>query len=446
MAAHADVPVDRRAHDPEIEARHLNRVPKAVPKGNLRTLGLGLITGASDDDPTAVGTYASAGAAFGPAILWVVPLAYPMMVIVVYLSSKLGQVTGRGLTAVIRQHYPKWVLWMVVSGIALANLAGTSADIGGISAAANLVLPIPMLWFVVPVTLAILCLQIFGSYEMIRKVFRWVALALFAYIGSAMFAQPDWRAVVRGTLIPSIHFDSTLLTMLVAVVGTSLSPYLFAWEPDQQVAEDISLGRRRLSDRMGTTEAEQKRSFLDVSGGMLVANVIIYFIILCTGSTLFRAGIHEVNTAAEAASALRPLAGNAAGLLFAAGLIGVGFLALPVMTTGIAYAVCQAMGWKHGLHCKLSEGKHFYAIIVASHLLAMSANFFGLNPIRALLWAGIVEGLLASPLMLLTMLITTDRSIMGRWVNGPAANVVGWATTVVTFAASFGVVFAWLHG
>jgi NRAMP (natural resistance-associated macrophage protein)-like metal ion transporter len=438
--------VERRSHDPELERRYASKTPRPVPKGKFRALGLGIITGASDDDPTAVGTYASAGAAFGSSILWVVPLAYPMMVIVVYLSSKLGQVAGQGLAAVIRQHYPKWVLWGTVAGIALANLAGTAADIGGVAAAGNLIFPIPMAWFVVPVTLTILGLQIFGSYELIRKVFRWVALALFAYVGSAMLARPDLAAVLRGTFIPQIHFDRTLLTMLVAVVGTSLSPYLFVWEPDQQVSEDISLGRRRLGDRIGTTKEEQKHTFIDVSVGMLVANVIIYFIILCTGSTLFRAGIHEVSTAAEAASALRPLAGNAAGWLFAAGLIGVGFLAIPVMTTGIALAICQAMGWKHGLHCKLSEAREFYVIIVISHVLAMSVNFFGINPIKALLWAGVIEGLLAAPLMLLTMLITNNRTVMGRWVNRPLTNIVGWTTTVVTFAASIGVVYAWLQG
>jgi NRAMP (natural resistance-associated macrophage protein)-like metal ion transporter len=444
--ATARVPIERRSHDTELELRYANQTPRPAPKGKFRALGLGLITGASDDDPTAVGTYASAGAAFGPSILWVVPLAYPMMVIVVFLSSKLGQVAGQGLTAVIRQHYPKWVLWGVVGGVMLANLAGTAADIGGVSAAGNLVLPIPAIWFVVPVTLTILVLQIFGSYELIRKVFRWVALALFAYVGSAMFAHPGVAAVLRGTFIPSFHADRTLLTMLVAVVGTSLSPYLFVWEADQQVSEDVSLGRRRLTDRIGTTKEEQKHSFMDVSIGMLVANVIIYFIILCTGSTLFRAGVHEVNTAADAASALRPLAGNAAGLLFAIGIIGVGFLAIPVLTTGIAYAICQAVGWKHGLQCRLSEAREFYAIIVISHVVAMSVNFFGINPIKALLWAGVVEGLLAAPLMLLTMLITTNRTIMGRWVNGPLTNVVGWTTTVVTFAASVGVVYAWLHG
>ena len=446
MAAKANVPFDRRSHDPELERRHLNRIPRPMPKGKFRTLGLGFITGASDDDPTAVGTYASAGAAFGTAILWVVPLAYPMMIAVVYLSSKLGQVAGRGLTAVIRDYFPCWVLWSVVAGVIVANLAGAAADIGGIAAAANLILPIPMVWFVVPVTVTILCLQIFGSYELIRRVFRWLALALFAYVGSALMAKPDFGAVLRGTFVPNLRFDRDLLIMLVAVLGASLSPYLFVWEPDLQVSEDISLGRRRLTDRMGTTEEEQRHSFMDVSVGMLMANVIIYYIILCTASTLFRAGVHSVDTAAQAASALRPLAGNAAELLFAAGLLGVGFLAIPVLTTGIAYTVTQAMGWRHGLHWKFHEAKEFYAIIIASHVLAMLVNFIGVNPIKALLWAGIVEGLLAAPLMLLVMLITNNPSIMGRWVNSPAMNVVGWMTTVVTFAASVGGVYAWLHG
>jgi NRAMP (natural resistance-associated macrophage protein)-like metal ion transporter len=439
------VPVDRRSHDPAAELRRRQENPRPAPQGKFRSLGLGIITGAADDDPSAIGTYASAGAAFGPAFLWTAPFTFPMMIAVVYLSSKLGQVAGEGLTAVIRRHYPRWILYLVVFGATIANLCEAGADIGGISAAANLLIPIPIYWLAVPATLVILALQIFGSYELIRSVFRWVALALLAYIGSAWLAHPEILPVLRGTFIPTIHLNREFLTTLVAVMGTTLSPYLYIWEADQQVSEDVSLGRRRLTDRMGTTEKELKHSFIDVTAGMLFSNIIMFFIILCTASTLFRAGQHDVNSAAEAAQALRPLAGNASGLLFAVGIIGVGFLAVPVMTTGIAYVICQGSGWKHGLHCKLSEAKEFYTIIVLAHLLAMSVNFIGINPIKALIWAGVVQGLLSPPLMLLMMLITTNHAIMGRWVNRPATNVLGWVTTAATFAAAFGVVYAWLH-
>jgi NRAMP (natural resistance-associated macrophage protein)-like metal ion transporter len=446
LSVNVQVPFDRRSRDPELEARYREQAPKPVAKGKFRSLGLGIITGAADDDPSAIGTYASAGAALGPSFLWTAPLTFPMMIAVVYLSSKLGQVAGEGLTAVIRRHYPRWLLWLVVAGAVIGNICEAGADIGGISAATNLLVPIPIVWLVVPATIIILSLQIFGTYELTRKVFRWLALALLAYIGSAVLAKPELWPVLRGTFLPTIHFNKDFLTTFVAVMGTTLSPYLYIWEADQQVSEDFSLGRRRLTDRMGTTTEELKHTLLDTSVGMLFSNVVMYFIILCTASTLFRVGHHDVNTAAEAAQALRPLAGNAAGLLFAIGVIGVGFLAVPVMTTGIGYVVCQAMGWKHGLQYSFVEAPHFYVVIIVAHVAAMLLNFVGLNPIRALVWAGVVQGLLSPPLMLLTMLITTNPAIMGRWVNRGLTNALGWATTGVTFAAAFGVVYAWIHG
>ena len=442
--ATANIPTDRRAPDLELELRTVEGIPKAVPHGQFRSVGLGLITGAADDDPSAIGTYASAGAAFGPSFLWTAPVTFPMMVAVVYLSSKLAQVTGEGLTAVIRRHYPRWLLYALVVGVTIANLCEAGADIGGISAAANLLIPIPIMWLAVPATIMILALQIFGTYEVIRNVFRWLALALLAYIGSALLSRPDLLATLRGTFLPTLHLDREFLTTFVAVMGTTLSPYLYIWEADQQVSEDVSLGRRRLTDRLGTTTAELKHSFVDANAGMLFSNVIMYFIILCTASTLFRIGQHDISTAAQAAQALRPLAGNAAGLLFAIGVIGVGCLAVSVMTTGIAYVICQACGWKHGLHCKLGEAKQFYTIIIVAHVAAMGLNFTGLNPMKALVWCGVVQGLLSPPLMLLVMLITTNRSIMGRWTNRKATNALGWTTTAVTFAAAIGVVYAWL--
>jgi Mn2+/Fe2+ NRAMP family transporter len=291
----------------------------------LRALGLGLITGAADDDPSAIGTYAAAGATIGPSFLWTALATFSMMFAVVYLSSKLGQVAGKGLFAVIRDNFPKWILYNALKGVLFGNVIEAGADIGGMAAAINLLVPIPFGWIVVGVAIAILSFQIWGSYLLIRNVFRWLALALLAYIGSAILAKPDFLSTIRGTFIPSVHFDKSFLSMLVAVIGTSLSAYLYTWQSNVEVEEKIASGRKRLSQRKGATEEELKGSRRDILGGMLFSNVIMYFIILSTSATLFKAGKSDISTAADAAQALRPLAGNGASLLFALDIIGVGF-------------------------------------------------------------------------------------------------------------------------
>jgi NRAMP (natural resistance-associated macrophage protein)-like metal ion transporter len=430
--------VERRKHDPEQEERFKNGLNKPVPTGVFRSLGLGLITGAADDDPSAIGTYAAAGASLGPSFLWTAPVTFPMMFAVVYLCSKLGQVAGKGLFAVIRDHYPRWLLFSALIGVLIGNIIEAGADLGGMAAALNVIVPVPIGWIVAAITLVILALQIWGSYTLIRSIFRWLALALLAYIGSAILAKPELLPVIKGTFIPRIHFNKDFLAMLVAVIGTTLSAYLYSWQSNQDVEEDISLGRRRLSDRIGTTTAELKRSARDVGVGMLFSNVIMYFIILSTATTLFHAGKNDINTAAEAAKALQPLAGNAAGILFAVGVIGVGFLAVPVMTIGAAYDLCQTFGWKYGLHVKPREAKKFYIAITIFTFLAMGLNFFGINPMKALVWSGIVQGFSTPFLMLLVMLITNNRAIMGKRTNTRAMNILGWATTIAIFAAMIG--------
>jgi NRAMP (natural resistance-associated macrophage protein)-like metal ion transporter len=434
------IEVERRKKDPELEIRYLNGHPKPVEGGRLRSLGLGLITGASDDDPSAIGTYAAAGAALGPSFLWTAPVTFPMMFAVVYLCSKLGQVAGKGLFAVIRDHFPKWLLYSSLFGVIIGNVIEAGADLGGMAAALNVIVPVPVGGIVVGITLVILALQIWGSYTLIRNIFRWLALALLAYVGSAILARPQLIPVLKGTLIPTIHFNKDFFALLVAVIGTTLSAYLYSWQSNQDVEEDISVGRRRLTDRLGTTREELKRSARDVGFGMFFSNIVMYFIILSTASTLFSHGKTDINTAAEAAQALRPLAGNAAGLLFAIGVIGVGFLAVPVMTIGAAYDVAQTFGWRHGLHAKPGDAKKFYITVTVFTLLAMGLNFFGINPIRALVWAGIVQGFSTPFLMLLIMLITNNKKIMGRWTNTRAMNILGWTTTVAIFAAMIGLV------
>jgi Mn2+/Fe2+ NRAMP family transporter len=311
------------------------------------------------------------------------------------------------------------------------------------AAALNLLIPLPIGAIVVITGLVILALQIWGSYTLLRNIFRLLALALLAYIGSAVLAHPDWHAVVRGSIIPTIRFNKDFLAMIVAVIGTSLSAYLYTWQSNEEVEEKIAGGRRRLWDRKGASRAELKQSMWDIIFGMFFSNTVMYFIILATAATLFKAGKTNINSAAEAAQALRPLAGSAAGVLFALGVVGVGFLAVPVMTTGAAYDLCQSLGWKHGLYRRPAEARKFYVAIAIFTLIGMGLNFFGVNPMKALVLAGIVQGFSTPPLMLLILLMTNNRQLMGKRVNGRGINVLAWITTIAIFAASAGLVLSW---
>jgi len=416
------------------------------PTHNIgRALGLGLITGAADDDPSAIGTYAAAGAKLGPAFLWTAPVTFPMMFAVVYLSAKLGQVTGKGLFDVIRDHYPRWVLQTALIGVIAGNTIEAGADLGGIAAAVGVLAPgVPFFAIVVAAAVAIVTLQVWGSYVLIRKIFRWLALALLAYVAAAFMAKPDWPAVWRGTLVPTIQFNGEFLSLLVAVIGTTLSAYLYTWQSNEEVEEEIAMGRRHLHQRRGATARELRQSRWDIAIGMLFSNAIMYFIILSTASTLHAAGQTDITTAAEAAEALKPLAGEAAGILFATGVVAVGFLAVPIMTTGAAYDACQAFGWKHGLHARPSEAPGFYVLIAGVTATATAMNFFGFNPMKALVFAGIVQGFSTPPLMLLIMRLTGNRQVMGDATNRPALAALGWVTTAAIFAATGGLVVTWL--
>jgi Mn2+/Fe2+ NRAMP family transporter len=437
MATRSKVFTERRTHDPVLLERHSTGNPKPLQEGKFRALGLGLITGASDDDPAAIGTYAAAGATLGPSFLWVAPVAMPMMFAVVYLSSKLGQVSGMGLFAVLRHHYPKWLLYFLLVTAVAGNIVEAGADLGGMAAALNVIVPVPVSGTAAVLGIFVLSLQIRG-YTLIRTVFRWLALALLAYVGSAILAKPDFLSVVKGTLIPTLHFNEKFFSLLVAVIGTSLSAYLYSWQSNQEVEEDIALGRRRLTDRIGTTHEELRHSRRDVAFGMLLAALVMYFIILSTGATLFKAGNTEINTAADAAQALTPLAGNAAGLLFATGVFGVGFLAVPIMTIGAAFDVCQSFGLRHGLYAEPRQAKSFYGMLILFTAGAIALNFFGIRPMKALLYASIVQGVSTPFLMLLIMLATNNLKIMGRWINTRKMNILGWLTLVAMSGATIG--------
>lgn len=420
------------------------QTPPEKRRGILRAFGLGIITGAADDDCSAVGTYSQAGAAFGYSPLWTAPFLLPMMVTVVYLSSKLGQVTGQGLFSVIRCHYSRPFLFFILTGVIIGNTIEAGADIGGIAAAMNQVIHIRQGILVLLIGVISLALQIWGSYRFISNIFRFLSLALLGYVASMFLAKPDWSKVAAGFLHLSLSLNRDSLSILVAMIGTSLSAYLFTWQSNQEVEEKIAVGKVKTSQRRGTTDEHLHKTLLDVVFGMFFSALVMYSIIIATGATLFQSGQHDIQSASDAAKALSPLAGNAASLLFTLGIVGVGFLAIPVMTTGAAYDVCQSLNYRSGLNLTLAEGKAFYGSIGLVMLAAMGMNFLGINPMKALVFAGIVQGFSTPPLMLLIVLMTSSPRIVGGKTNTALAKLFGWTTTAVIFAASLALIWTWI--
>jgi Mn2+/Fe2+ NRAMP family transporter len=296
---------------------------------------------------------------------------------------------------------------------------------------------------VLPIALLILALQIWGSYRLMAQIFKWLTLALFAYIGAAFFAHPDALQVLKATFTPKLSFDPAFLSLLVAILGTTISPYLFFWQADQEVEEEISFGRVTLAERRGASDAEIKYAGWDVRIGMFLSNLVMYFIILTTAATLFKGGHTNIQSAADAAQALKPLAHGSASLLFALGIIGTGFLAVPILTGSSAYAVTQAFGGRYGFSQKLRQAKLFYGVMIFSTMIGLFINFLGVSPIRILFLAAVINGFLAPPLLVVIMLIANNRGVMGDRVNGRWANALGWTATVVMFAAAVALVLTW---
>jgi NRAMP (natural resistance-associated macrophage protein)-like metal ion transporter len=406
-------------------------------------LGPGVITGASDDDPSGIGTYTQAGAAFGFATLWMAPVTLPMMAAVQFICAKIGMVSGMGLADVLRKYYPRWVVYAAVSLLVIANTINAGTDIGAIAAAINLLLPVPALALVVPIAAGIVLVQIYGSYALISRIFKWLTLTLFAYIAAAFLARPHWREVLTGTIIPTIHLDHQYLMTLVAILGTTISPYLFFWQASQEVEEELSMGRTTLEEREGATDTEIKIAEIDVDAGMIFASIVFYFVILASAATLHVSGKTNIQTATEAAEALKPLSSGFASILFALGLIGSGFLAVPVLTGASAYAVGEACGWKCGLDEKIHTAPRFYVVIILSTFVGMLINFLKVEPVTALFWTAVINGVLAPPLLVMIMLVSNNPKVMGKRVNGKLTNIIGWTTAAVMSAAALGMFVTW---
>jgi NRAMP (natural resistance-associated macrophage protein)-like metal ion transporter len=423
-----------------VQERNESSRRKHTVRSLLSSIIPGVITGAANDDPCAVGTYAKAGAAFGFSFLWTAPVTFPMMAVTIYLCSKLSMVSGKGIAEIIQDHYPRWFSYSLVLAVLIANIIEAGADIGAIAASLRLLVPIPVTGITIGITLIILALQTWGSYQLLQKIFAGLALALFAYVGAAILARPDSREFVWATVAPKLHFTREYLAMLVALIGTRLSPYLYFWQSSQKVEQETLIGRSA-----ATCHEELRSTAWDVNAGMFFSNLIMYFVILSTAATLFRSGHTNIVSAQQAAQALRPLAGNAASLLFAIGIIGVGLLAIPVLTTGSAHALAEMRGWTRGLRKAPERAPAFYAVIALSTIVAIVIGLSSINPISALFWASLIMGLLAPPLMLVIMLSVNDRRIMGTYTNGKWLKAIGWFTTVTVTAASAALTWSFIQ-
>ncbi len=409
----------------------------------FQVLGPGLITGASDDDPSGIGTYSVAGASLGFSTLWLALVTLPMIAAVQYSCAKIGMVTGQGLAGVLRKNYPRPLLYLAVAALFVANTLNVGADIGAIAAAIQLLHPVPILPTIFLVSVGILVVQFFGSYKLIVNVFKWLTVVLFAYIATAFFVHVDVGQVLKATFIPSFKPTAEYVSTLVAILGTTISPYLFFWQASQQVEEDKSEGKKALWQRRGASHEELKVAAMDVNAGMFLSNAVMYFIIFTCAATLHANGQTHITSATEAAKALVPVAGKFSELLLALGLIGTGLLAIPILTGSAAYAVSEAFGWRYGLDEKPYRAKQFYAVIAISTIVGMAMNFFGMNAISALFWSAVINGLVAPPLLILIMLVVNNEKIMGDKVNSRMTNFAGWASTAAMTAAAVALFFTW---
>ena len=411
-----------------------------------RILGPGFITGASDDDPSGIGTYAVAGASLGLQTLWTPLLSLPLMAAVQNICARVGMVSGQGLAGVLRDRYPRAVLYAAVLLLFGANTINVGADLGAIADAVHLLVGIPAIWLVVPVAAAILLVQVFGSYRLIARVFKWLTLALVAYVAVAVVVHPDVRETLRATVVPTFTLDPSYVTAIVAILGTTISPYLFFWQSNEEVEEERERGRKTRRARRGATDAELRESALDTNVGMAFSNLIMYFIILATALTLFQAGKTDIRSAADAAEALKPLAGDFAGILFAAGMIGAGLLAVPILSGSAAYAIAETAGWRYGLDAHWTRAKPFYGVIVVATALGVALNFLGIDPIDALFYTAVLNGIVAPPLLVLVMLVARDRAVMGERPIGHVLAALGWLATIAMFVALAGLAYVTVAG
>jgi NRAMP (natural resistance-associated macrophage protein)-like metal ion transporter len=399
----------------------------------LGNIGPGVITGAADDDPSGIATYAQTGAIFGYGQLWLVWFICPFMIVIQQMCGRIGMVTGKGLASIILENYSRRVLYITVSLLVIANTINIGADLAAMASSAQMLLGLPFIFWLVLITMFIIALEVFIPYIAYSRILKYLALTLLSYVLAAFVIRLNWRVIFHATLVPHLELSADYLLNIVAILGTTISPYLFFWQASQEVEEGIVSGHthdmgiwKPSATRRGVAEMNR-----DTVVGMSYSQIIMFFIIVTTAATLHAGGITKIQTAAEAAVALRPLAGDFAYLLFAAGIIGTGLLAIPVLAGSSAYAVAEMLGLKEGLGKKAGRAPEFYAIITASTLIGMSFNWLEINPIMALYYTAALNGLVAPPLMALVVMIGNKKDVMGQFVNSRASNFLGWVIVLI---------------
>jgi Mn2+/Fe2+ NRAMP family transporter len=408
----------------------------------FRVLGPGLVTGASDDDPSGITTYSQAGAQFGIHTLWTAVLALPLMVGIQEMCARIGIVTKQGLTCTVRNNYPRPVLYLMLLVTFPAIVLNIGADIGGMGAVAHLIFPrLPAVFFSAGFTLVLIFLIIYLPYHRIAAILKYLCLFLLLYLVVPFLSKQNWPAVLRHTFIPTVHFNKEYISILVAILGTTISPYLFFWQATME-AEDVQHQKKKQVLNKGV----MKKMGLDIDIGMLFSCVVMFFITLTAGTVLYNGGIHQIDTVEQAAQALKPIAGRLSYLLFAFGVIGTGLLAIPVLSGALSYIVSDTFGWKSSLDKKYHEAKPFYLVMVVSMITGCCINYTGISPIQALIYTAILYGI-TSPVMIAIILhIANNKEVMGEFTNSRRANILGFTTLIIVTVAAFALLYLQLAG
>ncbi len=397
-----------------------------------KILGPGLITGASDDDPSGIATYSQAGAAFGLSTLWTSIIAFPLMAAIQQMCAKIGLVTSQGLTGAIKKNYPRPILYLMLLFSFPAIVMNIGADIAGMGAVGNLLFPkIEATYFSVIFTILLLFLIVYLPYQKIAATLKYLCIVLLVYLIVPFLYRQDWLDIAKNTLVPTIHFNKEFISVLVGILGTTISPYLFFWQASMEVEEMTHKKKHLIVNKKIIHDMNQYVDF-----GMSCSGVVMFFIILNTGTVLYKAGIHQINTVEQAAVALKPIAGDFAYLLFAIGVIGTGLLAIPVLSGSLSYIITETFGWKQGLDNKFHEAKAFYIVMAISLILGLSLNYIGISPVKALIYTAILYGLTAPVLIAIILHISNNRKVMGEFTNSTKSNILGFATLIIMTAAS----------
>ena len=412
----------------------------------LKRLGPGLVTGAADDDPSGIATYSQAGAQFGFGMLWSVLLTLPLMIGIQIVSARIGRVTGHGLAANIREHYPAWLLHSIVGLLLVANTINIAVDLGAMAAALRLLIGGQSQLAIVAFAMVSLGLQIFIPFPRYAPILKWLTLTLFAYVATAFVVHVPWTEVLRRTLLPPVELSADYLLTLVAVFGTTISPYLFFWQASQEVEEQrAGPGEEPLREAPSQARAHLNRIRIDTYVGMIFSNTVAFFIMLTAAATLHVHGITDIQSSAEAAEALRPIGGEFAFALFASGIIGTGMLAVPILAGSAAYAVAESFRWPIGLGLRLAEARGFYAILTVATLVGVALNFTGIPPVRALIWSAVINGVISVPIMAVMMLMAVRPEIMGRFTIKRQLKILGWLATLIMALAVAAMFYALRH-